>query len=58
MERINEPLEGSFEGIGIQFQMFQDTLLVVQTIAGCPAEKVGIRPGDRIIYVDDKLIAG
>ena len=58
VERINEPLEGSFEGIGIQFQMFQDTLLVVQTIAGCPAEKVGIRPGDRIIYVDEKLIAG
>ncbi|MDR1585149.1 MAG: S41 family peptidase [Prevotellaceae bacterium] len=58
VERVNEPLEGSFEGIGIQFQMFEDTLLVVQTIAGCPAEKVGILPGDRIIYVDDELIAG
>lgn len=58
VERVNEPLEGSFDGIGIQFQMFEDTLLVVQTIAGCPAEKVGVLPGDRIIYVDDKLIAG
>ncbi|HPQ13217.1 MAG TPA: peptidase S41, partial [Paludibacteraceae bacterium] len=50
VERINEPLEGEFEGIGIQFQIFEDTLMVVQTIAGCPAEKVGILPGDRIIY--------
>ena len=57
-ERVNEPLEGSFEGIGIQFQMFEDTLLVVQTISGCPAEKVGVLPGDRIIYVGDELIAG
>ena len=58
VERVNEPLEGSFEGVGIQFQMFEDTLLVVQTIAGCPAEKVGVLPGDRIIYVDDEVIAG
>ncbi|MDD3078654.1 MAG: S41 family peptidase [Paludibacter sp.] len=58
VERVNEPLEGSFEGVGIQFQMFEDTLLVVQTIAGCPAEKVGVQPGDRIIYIDDELVAG
>ena len=58
VERVNEPLEGSFEGIGIQFQMFEDTLLVVQTISGCPAEKVGVLPGDRIIYVGNELIAG
>ena len=58
VERVNEPLEGSFEGVGIQFQMFEDTLLVVQTISGCPAEKVGVLPGDRIIYVGDELIAG
>lgn len=38
--------------------MFNDTLLVSQTVAGCPAAKVGILPGDRIIYIGDKLIAG
>lgn len=58
VERVNEPLEGSFEGIGIQFQILEDTLLVIQTIAGCPAEKVGVLPGDRIIYIEDDLIAG
>ena len=58
VERVNEPLQGGFDGIGIQFQMFEDTLLVVQTIAGCPAEKVGVLPGDRIVYVGDTLIAG
>ncbi len=58
VERVNEPLEGSFEGVGIQFQLLEDTLLVVQTIAGCPAEKVGVLPGDRIIYIGDELIAG
>jgi len=58
VDRVNEPLEGSFEGVGIQFQLLEDTLLVVQTIAGCPAEKVGVLPGDRIIYIGDELIAG
>lgn len=58
VERVNEPLEGSFEGVGIQFQLLDDTLLVAQTIAGCPAEKVGILPGDRIIYIGAELIAG
>ncbi|MDR0810891.1 MAG: PDZ domain-containing protein, partial [Paludibacter sp.] len=58
VERVNEPLQGGFDGIGIQFQMFEDTLLVVQTIAGCPAEKVGVLPDDRIVYVGETLIAG
>lgn len=58
VERVNEPLEGSFEGVGIQFQILEDTLLVIQTIAGCPAEKVGVLPGDRIIYIENDLIAG
>jgi len=58
VERVNEPLEGSFEGVGIQFQLMEDTLLVVQTISGCPAEKVGVLPGDRIIYINNDLIAG
>ena len=58
VQRVQEPLKGSFEGIGVQFQMLEDTLLVVQTIAGCPAEKVGILPGDRMIYIENELIAG
>ncbi|MBB3187934.1 S41 family peptidase [Microbacter margulisiae] len=58
VERMNEPLEGSFDGVGIQFQMLEDTLYVVQTISGCPAAKVGILPGDRIIYIQDTLVAG
>ena len=58
LARANEALEGSFTGIGIQFQILEDTLFVVQTISGCPAEKVGIYPGDRIVMVEDTLIAG
>jgi carboxyl-terminal processing protease len=56
--RMNEPLEGSFFGVGIQFQMLEDTLYVVQTISGCPAAKVGVLPGDRMIFIEDTLIAG
>ncbi len=53
-----ETMQGSFSGIGIQFNMQKDTLYVVQTIAGGPSEKVGIMPGDRFISVNDSLIAG
>lgn len=55
---LNEPLEGKFSGIGIQFNMSTDTVYVVQVIAGGPSEKVGIRPGDRIVMADDTLLAG
>ncbi|NCA78682.1 MAG: S41 family peptidase [Sphingobacteriia bacterium] len=58
VQRANETIDGSFEGIGIQFQMLKDTLFVVQTISGCPAQKVGILPSDRLISVDGKNIAG
>jgi len=58
VERMNEPLEGSFFGVGIQFQMLEDTLYVIQTISGCPAAKVGVLPGDRMIFIEDTLIAG
>lgn len=58
LKRENEPLEGSFDGIGVVFQMMKDTLLVVQTISGGPSEKVGIMAGDRFIYVNDTIIAG
>ncbi|MDE6100565.1 MAG: S41 family peptidase [Paramuribaculum sp.] len=55
---LTEPLQGNFSGIGIQFNMLTDTLYVIQTVAGGPSEKVGIVPGDRIIYAQDTLIAG
>ena len=58
VERVREPLQGSFYGIGIQFQMFEDTLLVISAISGTPAERVGVMPGDRMIYVEDTKIAG
>lgn len=55
---MNEPLEGNFDGIGISFNMMTDTLYVIETISGGPSERVGVRPGDKIIYVNDTLIAG
>lgn len=58
VKALNEPLMGNFEGIGVQFNMLEDTLLVVQTINDGPSEKVGILAGDRIITVNDTSIAG
>jgi len=58
VKELNEPLQGNFEGIGVQFNMLTDTLYIVQVIPGGPSEKVGILAGDRIIYVEDTLIAG
>lgn len=58
LARANEPLQGNFEGIGISFSMLTDTILVVSTIPGGPSEKLGILPGDKIIYVNDSLVAG
>ena len=55
---LNEPLNGSFEGVGIQYNMIDDTLVVVQTISKGPSEKVGIMPGDRFVTVNDTAIAG
>lgn len=55
---LEEELEGNFEGIGIQFNIFKDTVLVVAVIEDGPSEKSGLQSGDRIIYVNDSLIAG
>lgn len=57
-KEMNEPLEGNFDGIGIQFNMLTDTLYVIQVIPGGPSEKVGLMAGDRIIQVNDTAIAG
>lgn len=57
-KELEEPLQGEFSGIGIQFNMKEDTLYVIQTIAGGPSERVGILAGDRIVSVNDTTIAG
>ena len=57
-KELNEPLEGNFSGIGISFNMPNDTLYVIQTISGGPSERVGMQAGDRIITVNDTLISG
>ncbi|MBQ8969595.1 MAG: S41 family peptidase [Bacteroidaceae bacterium] len=57
-KRMNESLEGSFEGIGVQFNMLEDTLVVIQPVSKGPSERVGILAGDRIVSVNDTAIAG
>ena len=58
VKALNEPLQGTFDGIGVQFNMVDDTLLVIQPVSKGPSEKVGIIAGDRIISVNDTAIAG
>lgn len=55
---LTEPLDGSFSGIGISFNMLQDSLYVIELIAGGPAERVGMRPGDRIVAANGTRLAG
>lgn len=58
LEKMKEPLEGSFDGIGIQFRVLEDTIVVAGVINGGPSEKVGLLTGDRIIKANDSIIAG
>jgi len=58
VKEMDEPLQGNFDGIGVQFNMMTDTLYIVQVIPGGPSEKVGLQVGDRIIQVNDTVIAG
>lgn len=58
MTEMNEPMEGNFDGIGVMFNIQNDTIMVINTIPGGPAEKVGVLAGDRIVLVDDSLFAG
>ena len=58
LKRMNEPLKGNFEGVGIRFQILEDTIFVVSPISGGPSEKVGIMAGDRIVSVDDENVGG
>ncbi|MFN8210549.1 MAG: S41 family peptidase [Bacteroidales bacterium] len=58
LKKANEPLQGNFDGIGISFNLMTDTILVISTIPGGPSEKAGLLAGDKIIYVNDSLVAG
>ncbi|PLX09351.1 MAG: peptidase S41 [Marinilabiliales bacterium] len=55
---VEEELQGEFDGIGVQFNIFKDTILVVNVIEGGPSEKYGLEDGDRIVMVDDSVVAG
>lgn len=57
-KELTTPLEGNFSGIGIQFNMLNDTLFVIQTTSGGPSEKVGILPGDRLLTAGDSILSG
>jgi len=58
LQAANEPLEGNFEGIGIEFHIQDDSIMVVSALSGGPSERVGIMPGDRIVKVNGKTVAG
>ncbi len=58
VDKMNEPLKGNFEGIGVSFNIYKDTLLVTAVIPGGPSEKTGILAGDRILYIDGNSVAG
>jgi carboxyl-terminal processing protease len=58
VKQMNEPLQGNFEGIGISFNILDDTIIVVNPIPGGPSERVGIQSGDRIILIDGENVAG
>lgn len=57
-ETVNEPLEGNFDGIGVEFNIIKDTIRVVTPIEGGPSEKIGIKSGDKIVKVEGKNVAG
>lgn len=58
LQAVNEPLEGEFDGIGVEFSIFRDTILVVSAINGGPSQQAGIMSGDKIVKVNDKVVAG
>ncbi len=58
VQKANEPLEGNFDGIGVQFEIFKDTISVVHAIPGGPSERLGIMSGDRIVKIDGEVVVG
>src|SRR5690554_2698694 len=57
LQEVNEPLDGGFDGIGISFNMPSDTIVVISTIPGGPSAQVGLLPGDRIVSINDSVVA-
>lgn len=57
-KKVNEPLLGNFEGIGVQYNLVKDTIVIVSTISGGPSEQVGIMAGDKIVMIEDRIMAG
>lgn len=58
VKEMNEPLTGNFEGIGIQFNLLRDTIIIVEPVAGGPSEKVGVKAGDRILTINNEKVTG
>jgi carboxyl-terminal processing protease len=58
VKEMNEPLNGNFDGIGVQFNLLRDSIIVVEPVGGGPSEKVGVRAGDRIITIDNEKVTG
>lgn len=58
LQRANEPLQGNFEGVGIQFEILKDTIVVVHPLTGGPSEKLGIISGDKIVKIDGENVVG
>ncbi|GJM35468.1 MAG: peptidase S41 [Saprospiraceae bacterium] len=58
LQEVNENLEGNFDGIGVEFMVLEDTIMIVSTLAGGPSEAVGVLAGDKIVMIGDSLVAG
>ena len=58
MQEVEEEMQGNFSGIGVQFSIQEDTVVVIDVVSGGPSQKLGIMAGDRIVKVNDSLIAG
>ena len=58
VKEMNEPLNGNFEGIGVQFNLLRDSIIIIEPISGGPSEKVGIQAGDRILTIDNEKVTG
>ena len=58
MKEVEEEMQGNFSGIGVQFSIYEDTIMIVDVVSGGPSAKLGILPGDRIVTINDSTVAG
>ena len=58
VKEMNEPLNGNFDGIGVQFNLLRDSIIIIETVPGGPSEKIGIRSGDRILTINQEKVTG